>query len=162
MNKQKISVPDAPLSRPHKKIRLDRSDRCIRGFTYVLVSLFSLCCLMPFWLIIASSFASEASIRRTGFTLWPTDFSTYAYGLLFRNPGQMIGAYVVTIGLTATGTLIGLFIISMTGYALQRRDFPHSALALPGNSLGEAGNHGDDQQRPQHHAHQPAQPEAAE
>lgn len=124
MNKQNMPVHDAQLGRPHKKIRLDRSDRCIRGFTYVLVSLFSLCCLLPFWLIIASSFASEASIRRTGFTLWPTDFSTYAYGLLFRNPGQMIGAYAVTIGLTVVGTLIGLFIISMTGYALQRRDFP--------------------------------------
>lgn len=36
----------------------------------------------------------------------------------------MIGAYVVTICLAVVGTAIGLFIISMTGYALQRRDFP--------------------------------------
>ena len=89
-----------PYNGPHKKIKLDPSDKFIRGFTYVLVSLFSLCCVLPFWLIIASSFASETSIRRSGFTLWPSDFSTYAYGLLFRNPDQMIGAYLVTIGLT--------------------------------------------------------------
>jgi len=36
----------------------------------------------------------------------------------------LVGAYVLTILLTLTGTLIGLFVISMTGYALQRRDFP--------------------------------------
>ena len=35
----------------------------------------------------------------------------------------MIGAYVVTILMTLTGTSVGLFIIAMTGYALQRRDF---------------------------------------
>ena len=121
---QEKSTAAIPYNGLHKKIKLDPSDKFIRGFTYILVSLFSLCCVLPFWLIIASSFASETSIRRSGFTLWPSDFSTYAYGLLFRNPDQMIGAYLVTIGLTVAGTLIGLFIISMTGYALQRRDFP--------------------------------------
>lgn len=107
-----------------KKIKLDASDRIIRGVTYVIVTLFSICCIIPFWMIIASSFSTEEAIRRTGFTLWPTDFSTYAYELLFRSPDQMIGAYIVTIGLAVVGTLIGLFIISMTGYALQRKDFP--------------------------------------
>lgn len=107
-----------------KKIKLDTSDRIIRGVTYVVVTLFSICCIIPFWMIIASSFSTEEAIRRTGFTLWPTDFSTYAYELLFRSPDQMIGAYIMTLGLAIVGTLIGLFIISMTGYALQRKDFP--------------------------------------
>jgi ABC-type glycerol-3-phosphate transport system permease component len=35
----------------------------------------------------------------------------------------MIGAYIVTILMTLSGTTIGLIIIAMTGYALQRRDF---------------------------------------
>ena len=106
------------------KVRLDTSDKIIRGVTYVLVSLFSICCVLPFWLILASSFSEESAILRTGFTLWPKEFSTYAYYLLFRSPDQMIGAYAVTIGLAVVGTAIGLFIVSMTGYALQRQDFP--------------------------------------
>lgn len=106
------------------KVKIGRSDRVIRGFTYVFVSLFSLFCIMPFWLIIASSFSTEKAIRLTGFTLWPTEFSTYSYELLFRSPDQLIGSYAVTIGLTIVGTVIGLFIIAMTGYALQRVDFP--------------------------------------
>lgn len=106
-------------------IRKDKSQIIISVVTYILVTLFCIMCILPFWMIISSSFATEDSIRRSGFTLWPTDFSTYSYELLFRSPDQMIGAYAVTIGLTVVGTLIGLFIVSMTGYALQRRDFPY-------------------------------------
>ena len=78
-------------------VKLDISDKIIRGFTYVIVSLFSLMCIIPFWMIVASSFASEASIRLSGFTLWPSEFSAYSYELLLKSPDQMIGAYVVTI-----------------------------------------------------------------
>ena len=106
-------------------IRKDKSQIIINVLTYLLVTVFCFVCIMPFWMIIASSFATEESIRRSGFTLWPSDFSTFSYELLFRSPDQMIGAYAVTIGLTLVGTLIGLFIVSMTGYALQRRDFPY-------------------------------------
>ena len=123
MSKAPANQAPIILNQP-KKIKLDISDRIIRGFTYVLVTLFSIACIIPFWMVIASSFSTEEAIRRTGFTLWPTDFSLFSYELLFRSPDQMIGAYVVTIGLAVVGTLIGLFIISMTGYALQRKDFP--------------------------------------
>ena len=106
-------------------IRKDKSQIIINVLTYLLVTVFCFVCIMPFWMIIASSFATEESIRRSGFTLWPSDYSTFSYELLFRSPDQMIGAYAVTISLTLAGTLIGLFIVSMTGYALQRRDFPY-------------------------------------
>ena len=106
------------------KIRKDPTQITMNVITYVMVTIFCICCILPFWMIIASSFSTEEAIRRSGFTLWPTDVSTYSYYLLFRSPDQMIGAYIVTISLAAIGTAIGLFIISMTGYALQRRDFP--------------------------------------
>lgn len=112
----------APLAR-RNKVKLDWTDRSIRGFTYVVVAIFAVACVLPFWLIIASSFSTEAAIRRSGFTLWPWDFSTYSYGLILRSPTQLVGAYAVTLSMTLIGTAIGLFIIAMTGYALQRRDF---------------------------------------
>lgn len=107
------------------RVKLDKADMFIRGFTYVFTSLFALCCLFPFLLIVMSSFATEESIRRTGFTIWPSDFTTYSYELIFKAPDMMIGSYLVTIGMTLSGTAVGLFIIAMTGYALQRRDFPY-------------------------------------
>lgn len=110
---------------PGRHIRQDRTQVAIHLITYVVVTIFALICILPFWMIVASSFSTEEAIRRSGFTLFPTDVSTYSYELLFRSPDQMLGAYAVTIGLTVTGTLIGLFIVAMTGYALQRRDFPY-------------------------------------
>ncbi|MBR4359440.1 MAG: carbohydrate ABC transporter permease [Clostridia bacterium] len=107
-------------------IKKDRTQIAITVITYLLVTVFCLMCILPFWMIIASSFSTEDAIRRSGFTLWPgaENFTTYSYELLFRSPDQMIGAYVVTICLAAAGTLTGLFLVAMTGYALQRRDFP--------------------------------------
>lgn len=107
------------------RVKLDKADMFIRGFTYVFTSIFALCCLFPFLLIVMSSFASEESIRRTGFTIWPSEFSTFSYELIFNAPDMIIGSYVVTILMTVTGTIVGLFIIAMTGYALQRKDFPY-------------------------------------
>lgn len=110
---------------PNNRIRLEKSEIFLRGFTYVFVTLFAVACLFPFVLIISSSFSSEEAIRKTGFTLWPSDFSTYAYELIFRSPDQIIGSYIITIIITAVGTAIGLFFIAMAGYALQRKDFPY-------------------------------------
>ena len=119
------NVNQAPARKMHtRKIKLDMSDRIIRIVTYVVVAVFSVCCILPFWMVVASSFSTEAAIRRSGFTLWPEEVSLYSYELLFRSPDQMIGAYVVTVGLALFGTLVGLFLIAMTGYALQRKDFP--------------------------------------
>ena len=85
-------------------IKKDRSQIVINIVTYIFVTIFCLMCILPFWMIIASSFSTEDAIRRTGFTLWPTDVSTYSYELLFRSPDQMLGAYAVTIGLAVVGT----------------------------------------------------------
>jgi len=116
-------VAKKPESNNLRHLKLDWTDRTIRGFTYVFVTLFAVACIIPFWLIIASSFADEASIRRTGFALWPAVVSLRSYNLILNNPDLLIGSYIVTIAMTVIGTIIGLFVVSMTGYALQRKDF---------------------------------------
>jgi putative aldouronate transport system permease protein len=62
-------------------------------------------------------------IKKYGFNFWPREFSTFAYKIVFENPDIMIGSYLVTMGITVVGTIAGLFIVAMTGYALQRPDF---------------------------------------
>jgi ABC-type glycerol-3-phosphate transport system permease component len=58
-----------------------------------------------------------------GVGILPRDFSLEAYDIALRSPKYLMGAYTVSIILTVTGTTIGLFLISMTGYALYRPDF---------------------------------------
>ncbi|MDR0958925.1 MAG: carbohydrate ABC transporter permease [Propionibacteriaceae bacterium] len=105
------------------KIKLDRSDIVLRGISYFFVTLFTVFCALPFVLILSASFSEESRIMRDGFSLFPQGFTFTAYEYIFRYPRVIIGSYVVTIVMTAAGTALGLFIIAMTGYALQRRDF---------------------------------------
>ena len=107
-----------------RAVKLDRSDIVLQTISYVVVSVFALFCIIPFVLILSASFSSESAIMKTGFGLLPKDFSLTAYEWIFRAPRQIIGSYVVTITMTVCGTAIGLFVISMTGYALNRKDFP--------------------------------------
>ena len=97
--------------------------RTFRCLAFPLIGLFALICLIPFLLIIASSLTSESSIIRYGYNLWPREFSTEAYGIVFRNPARILNAYGVTIFVTVVGTLLSVFINTMTGYVLSRRDF---------------------------------------
>jgi putative aldouronate transport system permease protein len=106
-----------------KSIRSDATSVFVRGFGYAFIGLFSLCCLIPFLLVLGTSFTKESEIALHGFNLWPRVFSTFAYKIVFENPDLIVGAYGVTIGITVVGTVVGLFLVAMTGYALQRPDF---------------------------------------
>ena len=105
------------------KVRLGTSDKIIRGFGYVFITFYAVCCVVPFLIIVSSSFTSEVAIREFGVQLLPKDFTLEAYKMVFKS-GGIWWSYLLTIVMTAVGTGVGLSIISMTGYALQRRDFP--------------------------------------
>lgn len=107
-----------------KGIRLGMSDRIIRSVGYFYVTWFAVMCLVPFLLVVSTSLSAESYVAKNGFTLIPKEFNLEAYGLLFRNSKALLGSYGITIAMTLCGTALGLFIISMTGYALQRKDFP--------------------------------------
>lgn len=106
-----------------RSIRTDASGKFIRGFGYIVIGLFALLSLLPFLLVLGTSFTSESAIRKYGFDFIPRVFSTFAYKIVFENPKLVVGSFIVTLGLVVVGTAIGLFIIAMTGYALQRPDF---------------------------------------
>lgn len=90
---------------------------------YVSLAFLTILCLSPFILIISSSLTEESKIVRDGFQFFPTVFSVEAYKILFTYPGEIIKAYSVTLTVTILGTLIGLFLTSMTAYCLSRKDF---------------------------------------
>lgn len=105
------------------KIKMGRSTVFVRIVSYLVVTLFALVCLLPFILMISASFSTESVINKEGFGLLPKEFTIAAYSWVFRYPKMIIGSYAVTILMTVGGTVVGLFIIAMTGYALQRKDF---------------------------------------
>lgn len=96
------------------------------GMFYQLVGLFALACLLPFYLIIVGSFTAESSIIKEGYSFFLTakKFSTEAYKLALKNPQSILHAYGVTIFVTVVGTVLSIFMTTMTGYVLSRPDFP--------------------------------------
>ncbi|MFC5407132.1 carbohydrate ABC transporter permease [Cohnella soli] len=106
-----------------RSIRNNAAEKVVRLVGYCSIGLFALCCLLPFILVLGTSFTTERSIQKHGFNFWPKDFTTFAYKIVFENPDYVVGSYAVTIALTIIGTVAGLFLVAMTGYALQRPDF---------------------------------------
>lgn len=100
------------------------SDYFMERLAIVIITIFSLLCIIPFLLIIGTSFNTEAAVRVKGFSIWPDEPTLEAYKMIFKSGKIILGSYIVTILMTAIGTVVGLSIISMTGYALNRRDFP--------------------------------------
>ncbi|MCM1173757.1 MAG: carbohydrate ABC transporter permease [Blautia sp.] len=113
---------DKDLMESGAKVRLGTSDKIIRGFGYTFITLYAVCCIIPFLIIISSSFTSEAVIRAEGVQLLPKDITLEAYKMVTKS-GGIWKSYALTIFMTVVGTGLGLSIISMTGYALQRKDF---------------------------------------
>ncbi len=105
-------------------IKLGASEKFVRGLGYVIVTIYALMCIFPFLLIIGTSFSTEAVIRNYGVQLFPKDFTLKAYEMVCRG-GLIWKSYILTITLTVVGTFVGLLVIAMTGYALQRKDYPY-------------------------------------
>jgi len=91
--------------------------------SYSIVAFIALICLIPFLLVLVGSFTDEKEIIMNGYSLFPSKLSLAAYKTALKEPIDIIRAYGVTISLTVIGTTLGLFIVAMTGYVLQRKDF---------------------------------------
>lgn len=104
--------------------RITKDQLAVNILGYLLVGLFALLCVIPFYLIIVASFTDESSLIRNGYPLFPTDFSVQSYLLCLKNPTEILRAYGTTIGVTVIGTVLAVFIATMTGYVLSRKDFP--------------------------------------
>ena len=107
------------------KVKLGVSDMIIRGFGYILITFYAVCCVIPFVIILGTSFTSESYVTSKGVTLIPPagEFTLSAYQMVLEG-GRIWQSYILTITMTLVGTFLGLMFISMAGYALQRRDFP--------------------------------------
>lgn len=91
---------------------------------YTILILFSLMCIIPFYLVIISSFQAESVLVREGYQLYIKEFSFDSYLRCLAKPDDILRAYGVTAFVTLVGTLCAVFLSTMTGYVLSRKDFP--------------------------------------
>lgn len=107
-----------------QKHHMSKDELSVNIVGYVVIGLFALICLIPFYLIIVASFTPETSLIRNGYPLVPTEFSLESYLMCLKNPTAILRAYATTIGVTVVGTMLAVLLATMTGYVLSRQDFP--------------------------------------
>lgn len=88
----------------------------------VLVSL-SVLCVLPFLMILFTSFASEEGLMKYGYSFFPHMPTLASYKYIMNNGTQLWSAYLLTIFVTILGTILGVLIMTTCAYALSRDDF---------------------------------------
>ena len=109
-------VQTLPVNSSRRKNRI-RGNKGFHIFVGVFVTLFTLFCFIPFWLVVINSFASEANIARHGFQLWPQEFSLDAYTYVFKG-NQVYYSYRNTLLIVGLGTPLAVMITAMYAYVL--------------------------------------------
>lgn len=109
----------------HKK-KMEPERLVFNIIAYVIIMVLVAAGILPFFMIISGSLSSTQSIMKNGYALFIQDFTLDAYRMVFRFPQEIGKSYLVSIFVTVVGTALGLFIMTMAGYVLQRRDLRYS------------------------------------
>ena len=109
----------------HNRIRKGSVMIAFDVIKYILLTITSLLCVLPFVLIVSGSITSNETILREGYSILPRDISFDAYSMIFKAPKDILQAYKITIYYTAVGTLTGLAVIVLTAYVISRKEFKY-------------------------------------
>lgn len=95
-----------------------------KTISYIILTLMSCAAVLPFLLLIASSFSSEASLLQYGYRFWPKEFSLEAYAYMWTHVATIAKSYGVTIFVTVVGTLAGVTMTILLAYPLSVNNMP--------------------------------------
>jgi putative aldouronate transport system permease protein len=115
---------DFEISAP-KKIKKSVGTKTFEGISYLLLTLGSIICVLPFIIIVSGSFTDNTTILTKGYSLLPRDFTFAAYQTIFKSPKDIIQAYKMNVYYTVVGTGLGLMMITLTGYVISRKEFKY-------------------------------------
>ena len=102
-----------------------RTDRITQGVSHFFLIILSVGSIIPLIILLSSSFSSEASILKEGYSFLPKEFSFAAYEYLLTNSASILRAYGITIFVTVFGTIVSLAMTALLAYGLSRRDLPY-------------------------------------
>lgn len=104
------------------KVGIPREDKIMYGIIYAVMAILLVIVLYPLIYIVSSSFSSGQAVSSGKVLLWPVEFSTTGYEIIFSYKLVWSG-YWNTIVITVVATAINLVLTIMAAYPLSRRDF---------------------------------------
>ena len=93
------------------------------SMTFIML-LFVLACILPFILLISSSFTSEAALTLNGYSFIPSEFSLAAYRYIWSVKENVLRAYGMSFFITGVGTALSIVMTMLFAYPLSRKDLP--------------------------------------
>lgn len=88
---------------------------------YTLLSLLTLCFVIPYIYILSASFSDEIAFSKAGFTLLPREWSLKAYAFLLTTDGQMLRSIFNSVIVTVAGTVLVTFVSMLYAYPLSKK-----------------------------------------
>jgi putative aldouronate transport system permease protein len=109
---------------------LAKDAKVFHAVAAVILFILVVVALLPFLLLVMSSFTDEVTAIRNGYTMFPKKLSISAYQYILVR-GEIIGrAYLMTILVAGIGTSCSLIVASMLAYGLSVRKLPFSGALM--------------------------------
>ncbi|MDR0465335.1 MAG: carbohydrate ABC transporter permease [Treponema sp.] len=93
-----------------------------KAVIYFVILIFTLTCILPFIHVISKSVSDDAYVIANKVFLFPKGFTLGAYTRVFQD-ASIIRSMYISIFVTVTFTILGMFLTSCLAYALSRPQF---------------------------------------
>lgn len=105
-------------------------DRIFDIINVALLVLLTLLFVFPFYLVLVNSFTAEKFLTSGSVSLWPREWSVTAYSTLFMANSRLTSAFFTSMAATVLGTIQGMVVITLFGYAMAKERFPGKRLIM--------------------------------
>lgn len=104
--------------------KTNRHDIMFKVINYLLLILLTSTFVLPFLLVIGTSFVTKQEIAARGFVFFPQQWDIGAYKMLLREGSDLVRAYGVTIFRIVVGTALNLLVTGTFAYAISKKSLP--------------------------------------
>ncbi len=99
-------------------------NKAFSAAAYIFIGFLVLICIIPFWLLIISSFTPEDELLLHGYSIIPREISFSTYEYLWTVKDGVLQAYMMSVIIAAIGVTTNLVLTTLFAYPLARRDLP--------------------------------------
>ena len=99
-----------------------KSDRAFDIVNGLIIAILCVTFILPFWMMIISSFTEEISLRVNGYKLFPSAFSAAGYEYIFSSSDyNILRAIINSVIISVSGTVLSVAVSLITAYALSKK-----------------------------------------
>lgn len=99
-------------------------DRGFRAAGHIVLTLFSVICVIPFILLVSASLTDSNALLKLGYTIIPSKFSLNAYSYIFQHASDIFRSFGISVLITFVGIVLSVTITALVAYPLSRKDLP--------------------------------------